>query len=162
MKFPSASPSLSFSEATNRAVNNLLNINGRSRRSEFWWTMLVVAISYVIPCISNIVLLLAMPLAIRRLHDTGRSGWWIAADAIMTIALVIAYFIITVYSSSTTNILDIFCFALFIYKIAIIAFCCMDSQPYPNQYGESPKYNAYDIDDNNNNNVNNNSNIKFR
>ena len=44
MRFPNASPMLNFGEAINRAANNLLNINGRARRSEFWWTMLVVAI----------------------------------------------------------------------------------------------------------------------
>ena len=48
MRFPNASPTLNFGEAIERAANNLLNINGRSRRSEFWWTMLVVAISFMI------------------------------------------------------------------------------------------------------------------
>lgn len=71
MRFPNASPMLNFGEAIERAANNLLNINGRSRRSEFWWTMLVVAISFMIPCISSIVILLTIPLTIRRLHDTG-------------------------------------------------------------------------------------------
>ena len=84
MRFPNASPTLNFGEAIERAANNLLNINGRSRRSEFWWTMLVVAISFMIPCISSIVILLTIPLTIRRLHDTGRSGLLLAGDIILS------------------------------------------------------------------------------
>ena len=37
-----ATPSLTFSEATNKATNDIFKISGRSRRSEFWWTMGVV------------------------------------------------------------------------------------------------------------------------
>lgn len=38
-------PSLSFKEALCKAWSNLTNFKGRSRRSEFWWFMLVFYIA---------------------------------------------------------------------------------------------------------------------
>ena len=38
-------PSLSFKEALCKAWSNLTNLKGRSRRSEFWWFMLVFYIA---------------------------------------------------------------------------------------------------------------------
>ena len=157
MRFPNASPTLNFGEAIERAANNLLNINGRSRRSEFWWTMLVVAISFMIPCISSIVILLTIPLTIRRLHDTGRSGLLLAGDIILSITFTILTFLVETLNSANLFYYIIF-IATVIYNIVIFSLCCMDSEPYPNQYGESPKYNNYD---NNNNTGHTNNNLKF-
>ena len=67
-------------------TNNYLNFNGRARRTEFWMFALVHLI--VIGILSFIGLWLfiiyflltvipAVGVGIRRLHDTGRSGWWI-------------------------------------------------------------------------------------
>ena len=158
MRFPNASPTLNFGEAIERAANNLLNINGRSRRSEFWWTMLVVAISFMIPCISSIVILLTIPLTIRRLHDTGRSGLLLAGDILLSITFTILTFLVEALHSANTFYYIILT-AMIIYKIVILSLCCMDSEPYPNQYGESPKYNNYD--NNNNASYTNNNNLKF-
>lgn len=157
MRFPNASPTLNFGEAIERSANNLLNINGRSRRSEFWWTMLVVAISFMIPCISSIVILLTIPLTIRRLHDTGRSGLLLAGDIILSITFTILTFLVEALNSANLFYYIIFV-ATVIYNIVIFSLCCMDSEPYPNQYGESPKYNNYD---NNNNAGHTNNNLKF-
>lgn len=37
-------PQLSIGEALKAACNKIFQFNGRSRRSEFWWTALVVLI----------------------------------------------------------------------------------------------------------------------
>ena len=67
-------------------TNNYLNFNGRARRAEFWMFMLVHLIvigilSFIGPWPFIIYFLLtvipAVGVGIRRLHDTGRSGWWI-------------------------------------------------------------------------------------
>ena len=69
--------SLNFSEAVNRATNRIFQISGRARRSEYWWTMLLVLIvSMAVPFAGVLLNLLTIPLTFRRLHDTGRSGWW--------------------------------------------------------------------------------------
>ena len=70
-----------------RAVlKNYVNFKGRDNRPEFWWFALA---SFVVSLILSVLTLdalgnlwsLAMFLpsigaATRRLHDTGRSGWW--------------------------------------------------------------------------------------
>ena len=40
-------PTLGFSEAINAAASKIFQIKGRSRRSEFWWTHMIVYITTV-------------------------------------------------------------------------------------------------------------------
>ena len=91
--------------------------SGRSRRKEFWsFVLLCIVVSIVANTIDGILgmsgliggfygpvtLLAALALVIpqwavgiRRLHDTGRSGWWILIGFIPLIgALVLIYFFI--------------------------------------------------------------------
>ena len=116
------------------------DFKGRSRRSEFWWFILGWTITYlvlfwigsmlpgtttttgggsvnvsgpglflpVIWLVATIVPLIALD--VRRLHDTGRSGWW--------------WFIQLVP---------------FIGAIVLLVFFLQDSQPGTNQWGPSPK-----------------------
>ena len=97
-------PPLTFSEALNEAMNKVVTFEGRSRRSEFWWAMLVLAAAvlvvaplvgalviplagvYLTPFVGLVISLVAVPLVFRRLHDTGRSGWWWGGGAIMQVA----------------------------------------------------------------------------
>lgn len=79
-----------FGEAITEGFANIFTFSGRASRSAFWWFFLgafiidvigaiigivahVVAIQYVIEAIIAIV---TIGLAVRRLHDTDRSGWW--------------------------------------------------------------------------------------
>ena len=59
---------------------------GRASRSEYWWFYLFTVlaggvadrVSGTVGDIASLVLLLpSLALAARRLHDTGRSGWWV-------------------------------------------------------------------------------------
>ena len=59
--------------------------DGRASRSEYWWfylfTVLATAVadrlSGTVGNIASLVFFLpSLALAARRLHDTGRSGWW--------------------------------------------------------------------------------------
>ena len=128
-------PSLTFSEALNKATNDIFMISGRSRRSEFWWTMGVVYLVnvFLTPFIGTILSLLAIPLKIRRLHDVGKSGWWwgVCNDSSSQAQSVIWAFIL--------KYLALWVFIL-IYKLILFIFYCMDSEPYANKYGDSPKY----------------------
>ena len=83
-------PSLSFSDAIKTSLDKVLQFQGRSRRSEFWWTQLVVfLVSFLLtPMIGSLLNLLTIPLTFRRLHDTGRSGWWWGIGAILKLLFV--------------------------------------------------------------------------
>lgn len=158
-------PQLSFSEALREARGKLLQFNGRSRRSEFWWCALALLIANfvlnLIPFIGGLVALvlslLMIPLAFRRLHDSGHSGWWLGASMIVsgiyTCLLGSALLsVITGDASDTTELLQsvissfgnplvlIIGFVNFILGIIILVFLLQDSKFGPNKYGDSPKY----------------------
>jgi uncharacterized membrane protein YhaH (DUF805 family) len=81
-----------FGEAVVGAMSNIFTYWGRASRSAFWWFALLEVIAYVVVgWISDVsttagivldiviglpVVLAGISLAVRRLHDTNRTGWW--------------------------------------------------------------------------------------
>lgn len=98
--------------------------SGRARRMEYWMFSLAVFIGSLLFAVVDVafgtavlgivfalaILLPALAVTVRRLHDTGRSGWW------LLIALV-----------------------PFAGPIVLLVFACLDSEPGENQYGPNPK-----------------------
>lgn len=101
--------------------------SGRARRKEYWMFALFVGIIDVILAIIPIasktpalfallgifylaILVPSLAVGVRRMHDTGRSGWWLLIGAVP-----------------------------FIGGIWLLVLTCLDSQPGPNQYGPNPK-----------------------
>lgn len=84
-------------------TNNFANFQGRARRSEYWWFYLFTIICNVVasiidgaigmPIVSIVVMLaLIIPglaVTIRRMHDTGRSGWWIFIILIPLVGIIL-------------------------------------------------------------------------
>jgi uncharacterized membrane protein YhaH (DUF805 family) len=106
-------------------LKNYVGFQGRAQRKEYWMFFLFNAIVSIIlitidkilhvyPLLSTIydlaVLLPNLAVSIRRLHDTGKSGWWILLGLIP-----------------------------FVGTIILLVFMCQDSQPDDNQYGPNPK-----------------------
>jgi uncharacterized membrane protein YhaH (DUF805 family) len=75
-----------------QALKKYTEINGRATRREFWTFFLVsIAIEFVLGCIEGLldipgivsglysfaVLMPMITAGVRRMHDTGRSGWWV-------------------------------------------------------------------------------------
>ena len=105
--------------------------SGRARRQEYWLFVLFNAIAGIIinviggvlagatgvdafaflGAIYNLAVLIpGFAVFFRRLHDTGRSGWWWLILFIPIVGVIV-----------------------------ILVFCCLDSQPGENQYGPNPK-----------------------
>ena len=152
-----STPSLGFSEALNRATSKVFQFEGRSRRSEYWWTIAIVYLVSIIltPFVGFVLSILTIPLTFRRLHDTGRSGWWWGGCAILQgiVIVLFVYDIIMAYLNAGNMYgygdeiiwafllkYSLLSLLIVIYKIVLLAFCCIDSEPYENDYGESPKY----------------------
>lgn len=106
-------------------LKNYVGFSGRARRTEFWMFFLFnVIIGIVLAIIEGIIglpgvlnglyelaiLLPAIAVSMRRLHDTDRSGWW----------LLIA-------------------FVPLIGGIVLLIFFCLEGTSGQNQYGEDPK-----------------------
>lgn len=79
-------PTLNFGDAIVQAANHIVRFNGRARRSEYWWTQLLVfGISFFLTPMGGLIAeLVLVPLTFRRLHDTGKSGWWWSVGAILS------------------------------------------------------------------------------
>lgn len=108
------------------ALSKFAQFTGRSRRSEYWYFFLVtLIITYGLQGIGMVLdmslfvmlgglvsLALLIPgiaVAVRRMHDVGRSGWWLLLGLIPLAGLVILYW------------------------------AASDSQPGANQWGPNPK-----------------------
>ena len=111
--------SLDFKEAIGECLSKYATFTGRSRRSEYWWFGLFILILTLIPsglaiategilgktenafCIVllmgvasfGVVLWTIIPsltVQTRRLHDVGRSGWWIVGGVAVGLLYPIA------------------------------------------------------------------------
>lgn len=124
---------MGFVEAIKSGFSNYVNFHGRARRSAFWfWVLFVFLVSVVLGVIdaalfgytpgqpgsvgmlgmlwSLAVLLPGLAVAVRRLHDTGRSGFWLFIGLVPIIGWIV-----------------------------LVIFYVMDSQPGANKHGPSPK-----------------------
>lgn len=159
-------PRLSFSEAVRSNISKLTNINGRARRSELWWNFLVYFIvtwvvgmifssSVLLQEIVQLVLqLFIVAVTVRRLHDVGQGGWWVALAYIISIISLIYNEASGINSELTAVNLSlsdltsallspvyvILSLAAFVVNIAIYVFCLIGGKPQANKYGASPKY----------------------
>ena len=81
----SAGNNVTFFESIRICLTKYAEFNGRASRSEFWWfalfvTLVASALAYLN---QNLVKIFAIAIALpllaagsRRLHDSGKSGWW--------------------------------------------------------------------------------------
>jgi uncharacterized membrane protein YhaH (DUF805 family) len=108
-----------------KVLKNYVGFGGRARRKEYWMFFLFnVIISIVLAILDAImgtesllngiyslaVLLPSLAVTVRRLHDTGRSGWWILISLIPLIGAIV-----------------------------LLVFTCLEGDSYENDYGQDPK-----------------------
>ncbi len=79
-------PDTSFAEAVVDGLRRTFVYEGRSTRGQFWWFVLFTVLAPIPAYLvhrklgATVSFLLYIPLlsaAARRLHDTGRNGWWV-------------------------------------------------------------------------------------
>ena len=106
------------------ALKKYAVFSGRARRKEYWMFILFAGIAYLallgigyaidmvwIGIIFYLAILLpALGVAVRRLHDTGRSGWWILFGLVPLVG-----------------------------GITLLVFYCLDGDQGENKYGHNPK-----------------------
>lgn len=175
-----ARPRLGFNEAVKICWNKSANFKGRARRSEFWWFCLFIFLFMLLPLIGFIsgvvigpsggenmfctmilsgVFLLGFALVFlvpllaattRRLHDTGRSGWWIVVIITVSLfALILQGFAIDEIVSVDGILPAIYKGSIIVWGvnliilgllITILVFTLLDSHKGENKYGPSLKY----------------------
>ncbi len=120
---------MSMVEAVKSVFGQYATFTGRARRSEYWYfTLFNFLVSLVISVLWAVILrgegslnflsgiwtlatfVPSLAVSIRRLHDTGKSGWYCLISLIPLVGAII-----------------------------LIVFLATDSQPGTNQYGPNPK-----------------------
>ena len=112
---PVQEASMGFVEVLTRFWKNYFNFSGRARRKEYWLMVVWNMIFGCVPVIGWLVILAGcigyLSLLIRRLHDSGKSGWFALLGLIPLVGGII-----------------------------MLVFCCQDSDRCQNKWGASPKY----------------------
>lgn len=94
---------MGFSEAVKSGFDHYTKFDGRANKPAFWWWFLFQIIVYIAAEIVDAILgttifwiLIALGLllpnlsvAIRRLHDTNRTGWWILIGLIPIVGFIV-------------------------------------------------------------------------
>ncbi|MCQ2290646.1 MAG: DUF805 domain-containing protein [Muribaculaceae bacterium] len=137
---PATSKNVGCIDALKICFSKFAVFEGRARRSEYWWFALwYYVISFFTCCLGNLVLLIPMiAVTFRRMHDTGRSGWWAGAywaANILLIVLTELRMVITIPQS----IISPTAMAVVTITIVVFIFALSDSQPGTNEYGPNPK-----------------------
>ncbi|WP_268939937.1 DUF805 domain-containing protein [Parahaliea maris] len=114
-----------------KVLKNYVGFSGRAQRTEIWMFILInflitlllafldgmlglynaeVGVGVLQGVYSLAVFLPSLAVAVRRLHDIGRTGWWLLIAFIPLVGLIV-----------------------------LLVFYCLDSQPGDNEYGPNPK-----------------------
>jgi uncharacterized membrane protein YhaH (DUF805 family) len=123
---------MSFGAAVKSVLSKYVGFTGRARRSEYWWfflfTILVSIVTAVLDnalglnfvdgsstgfigtVVSLALLLPGLAVAVRRLHDTDRTGWWLLIALVPVVGAIV-----------------------------LIVFFVLDGTPGANRFGPSPK-----------------------
>ena len=101
-----------------KVIKNTFNYQGRARRKEYWYYILIASIIILIGFTLDgildtpdtlsglagfILFFPSLAVTIRRLHDIGRSGWWYLISAIPLIGSLILLFWNCQETSPETN-----------------------------------------------------------
>ena len=174
-----ARPMLEPVQAVKICLKKFFDFTGRARRSEYWWFVLFVMIvsmvfnfiGAVFPMVNILGLIVSLLLSIaqlaaltRRLHDTGRSGWWVLVYGLFMLVtygalvailapvagelmaegdqMALVELMANAFMDSPIAATVMICGALATAFMAIITliFAVKDSQWTENKYGPSPKY----------------------
>jgi uncharacterized membrane protein YhaH (DUF805 family) len=130
-----------------------IQYQGRARRKEFWmfWLFNLICgqVLGLIPYVGSLYVLVALVpsicLHIRRLHDIGKSGWWLLLPLPFFICLILIRYLLTLSAYVRLGAyvpyiaFEGLIWSYFVSCIIIMVFACLDSQPGENRYGPNPK-----------------------
>ena len=151
-------------------LGHILDFRGRARRADFWPYMLLLAAIYFAGCVlvfallpfavgspiawmyalTAVLVLLAFSATVRRLHDVGWSGWWMAPYVAITLAFI-AFFLWwrlglaqAPGEEPPVRLMQIMPFFMIASAAAngaailVFVVCLLDGAAGPNRYGADP------------------------
>jgi uncharacterized membrane protein YhaH (DUF805 family) len=138
---------MNFPEAIRLGFRKYATFSGRAVRSEYWYWALLVAIvgstarvldaaviGYRVGPLHIIwnfaILLPSYAVAVRRLHDTDRSGWWLLA--------LVAAFVLILVLSVVTGMIYLGGIGVIAGTGVVLYLFSLPGTPGPNRYGPDP------------------------
>jgi uncharacterized membrane protein YhaH (DUF805 family) len=94
---------MGFQEAVRVCFAKYLDFEGEASRPEFWWFFLFIGVvNFALAIVSNklsgvfslAMLLPFIAVAVRRLHDANRSGWWLLIWFLPVVGWLILVFLL--------------------------------------------------------------------
>ena len=129
---------MGFVDAVRLCFQRYAQFDGRSARPEFWWWvlfsflvnilvggMLNLLVGEWMGTVASLALLLpSLAVGARRLHDTGRSGWWQAAVYLPGVLALMGGFFLVVGV-----------IGMLVMVVLLIVWLVQPGEPGPNAYG---------------------------
>ncbi len=156
------SPGLTPLDWVKRPIEKYADFTGRAPRSEYWWFVLALVVSYIvlgiiesIVGINHLVMGFYGPLrallwlativpsiavGVRRLHDTDRTGWWVLLPIVPYVLAMIlgGPAMLGGGLAAGLGIAALFGFVGFICAIVLLVFMVLPGTPGDNRYGSNP------------------------
>lgn len=170
---------MGFSEAVSTCLTRYATFSGRARRPEYWWFILFVVLGSIVGGLIDLVLFGAgteaepatavvgplfqlatlVPILAagwRRMHDTGRSGWYLllptAVSLLGLVALSLGWVGVTELEQGTVNaetletvgqgyglaVLGLVALVQLVLAVLVIWWLTRPSQPGSNAFGPEP------------------------
>lgn len=141
---------MSFTQASRAFFARYFDYSGRSSRSEYWYAVLFLALASaacsivdaaigkpVFSALFNLLIFLPnISLTVRRLHDTGRSGWWLLAPFFP--AFVSAFILVVAGEQAGALVAGVGVFVGLGTIVTLLVWFCRASSPGDNRYGPNP------------------------
>jgi uncharacterized membrane protein YhaH (DUF805 family) len=130
------------------------NCNGRARRKEFWMFYLFDLIFIMVTSVLDdmlgttvvtwlyllTVFIPRLSVIVRRLHDIGKSGWWIFWLWILPyIPVMLCLIMLDLLPQSEPVVGTILVIGLILYVVLYMTILVKDGDPGDNRYGKNPK-----------------------
>lgn len=139
---------MDFMTAVRDCLTKYADFSGRGRRSEYWWFFLFLAAGHVLLGVVDSVLGLqmlngvfglgmALPVfaaGARRLHDTGRSGWWLLLPFLPLLAATLL-----MWAIGNPHVIWAGVIGSLVGVALQVVWLASDSLPGANAYGPAPK-----------------------
>ncbi|NVM92780.1 uncharacterized membrane protein YhaH (DUF805 family) [Variovorax sp. SG517] len=103
---------MDFQTAVKTCLSKYADFTGRASRSEFWWFVLAQLVVLIVASLIHRfvygiaalgLLLPALAVGARRLHDIGKSGWFLLLALIPLVNLVLIYFYVQPTQPESNN-----------------------------------------------------------
>lgn len=161
---------MSFGQSIRSVLGQYATFSGRAGRAEFWWFQLFALIASVVGSIVDEILTVAVgfglvgflisfglllpsiSVSVRRLHDIGRTGWWVLwlyLAGFVAVGLAVVGGISAAFSSGSESMAPWGAATLIVGSLGIVAVMVLwlvwmvtAGDPTPNRYGPPSRTSA--------------------